>query len=438
MEALPNCILCNQSLQPVRTGPVVTPFWLRYTDFLRLPFSLPGLGLLLIFLLLPMFAPENLLLPAAFVSYALLALIGWGLLRRGASGEVSFPGLPELGQMFAGPAAPLALLLAGVMTGLVLMTQKAALLAFLAALVFVGALPALLMVVARDKSVASLRQKDSWISVFQGVRFLYLPLGGGAVVLFILAHAFFGLLSDVATPGVAQGMRNVFYGYGLWVVFAVSGYCLIQFQDALGFEGERGRNKVRKSAVRRIDTNTAKLEVYLKEGMYDKAVSHLRGLAEKQRNDIAIQERYFQLLVFLKDKSGVAHQGESFMAALIAGGKGEEAVQILTKVRLVMPEFRPEEPAVAFDLAKACVECREFARAAALLDGMHQTAPHFPQLPEAYMLRAKLLSDKLGQSAAALDVMEYLVTRFQKHPRYESMRGFWKQLGGKDVSDEFH
>jgi len=53
------------------------------------------------------------------------------------------------------------------------------------------------------------------------------------------------------------------------------------------------------------------------------------------------------------------------------------------------------------------------------------------------MLRAKLQHEKLGQSAQALEVMDFLVARFQKHPRYEAMRSYWKQLGGRDPGTDF-
>ncbi|HEX5276115.1 MAG TPA: tetratricopeptide repeat protein [Fluviicoccus sp.] len=424
-------------MRPATSGPVVEPFWQRYTDFLRVPFSLPGVGVLVLLMILPVMAPEKLLLPFAFGSYTLIMLIAWGILQQGSSGEVAFPDFARLGKSLSGPAIPLAALVSALIAALGWLAQDLSFIAFLLAVMAVCLLPVLLMIVGRDKALAGIVQKESWFGIFRAVRFLYIPLGGGAVLLFAFLQALVSLLSDVASPGIVQGMHNGAYGYGLWVVSAVSGYALLQFQDALGFQSEGVRVKGRKSAIRRLDSNTARFEVLLKEGMYDKAVSHLRGQAEKHPNAIDVQERYFQLLVFLRDKSGVAHQGESFLSALLAGDKREEAMVVLSKILLVMPEYRPEDPGTALGLAKACTEFREFARAVQLLDGMHQTSPHFPQLPEAYMLRAKLLHEKLGQSQQALEAMEYLVTRFQKHPRYELMRAYWKQLGGQDSSGDF-
>ena len=437
MESLPNCILCNQPLQPVKTGMSVQPFWQRYTDFLRLPFFLPGLAILLLLLLLPGLAPENLLLPVGAGSFFMLGLTGWALLQKCAKGEVLFPGTEGVTSALSGPGLQVALLIAVIMSGLLWAGAFAPMLSVLAAVVVAMLMPAAFMIVALEKTLKGLGRPASWQHVFAAVRFLYVPLAGSALILFLLSQAVVSLLADVAAPGVLQGLRHVFYGYGLWVVFGVSGYCLLQFQGELGFQGEGVRSRVRRSAVRRLDSNTAKLEVYLKEGMYEKAESLLKGLADKQRNAVDAQERYFQFLVFLRDKQGVAMQGESYMAALLSAKQAREALIVFSKILLVMPEYRPEEAEVTFDLAKACVELQEYARAAALLDGLHQTAPHFPQLPEAYMLRAKLLHEKLGQSAQALEVMDYLVNRFSKHPRFETMRSYWKQLGGKDVSQDY-
>lgn len=437
MEALPNCILCNQPLSPLSQGPAVEPFWLRYTDFLRLPFSVTGLAVLFLLLAVPVIAPVSALPPVGVAGYFAAALLGWAVLRRTSAGSVAFPGIAELGQLLAAPAVPAALLLTVLMAALGYGAQYMPFLSFLAALVLAGLLPAALMLAAMEKSVSGLRSRSSWQAVFAAMRFLYVPAGGAAVLLFVFLQAIVSLLADVATPGMTQGLRNALYAYGIWAIAGLSGYSLYQFGEALGFRGDGTRAKTRKSAIRRLDANTARIEVLLKEGMYDKAASVLQGLANKQRNAVDIQERYFSLLVFLKDKQGVAHQGESYIAALIAAGQKEQALVVLSKILLVMPDFRPEDAAVTYDLARTCVEFREFARAAALLDGLHQTSPHFPQLPEAYMLRAKLQHEKLGQSAQALEVMDFLVARFQKHPRYEAMRSYWKQLGGRDPGTDF-
>ena len=119
MESLPNCILCNQPLQPVKTGMSVQPFWQRYTDFLRLPFFLPGLAMLLLLLLLPGLAPENLLLPVGAGSFFMLGLTGWALLQKCAKGEVLFPGTEGVTSALSGSGLQVALLIAVIMTGLV-------------------------------------------------------------------------------------------------------------------------------------------------------------------------------------------------------------------------------------------------------------------------------------------------------------------------------
>ena len=66
---------------------------------------------------------------------------------------------------------------------------------------------------------------------------------------------------------------------------------------------------------------------------------------------------------------------------------------------------------------------------------MHKDSPHYANLPESYLLLAKLLYDKQNEKHEALEILEYLVLRFKKHPRYAVMEHFWRQLGGKPKSD---
>ena len=90
---------------------------------------------------------------------------------------------------------------------------------------------------------------------------------------------------------------------------------------------------------------------------------------------------------------------------------------------------------LTFDLAKSCAEQKDYARAAFLLKDMHKDAPNHANLPEAYLLLAKLYYDKLDEKQEALAILEYLVLRFKKHPRYQQMEQFWRQLGGKPKDD---
>lgn len=433
-ETTPYCLLCNHALVLLQGQNAISPFWLHYTDFMRLPFTLSGsLGLLLM-MLLPMLTPDNLFLPVAGVSFFLLMLYGWCLLQYGATGELKDPTLALLLKSVNRQACEVSLVLTAAVLGLGLLAQKIFLLAVLLTLAGIILLPLLLMAVALERSISVLWQVRVWQDILREVRFLYLPLLGASMVLFVMAYALVHLLADVLSPNIIQGLKNGFYGYGLWVMMAISGYTLYQFQKPLHFE-VAGKKTKKRVVSRKLDYQTNRLEVYLKEGLYERAAALLKSLAEKQKKNPEIQERYYQLLVLMQDRDQIPYQASNYLEALLETGQTPQAMQVLVKLHYLIPDFRPQSPDLCFDLAKLCVEQQDYPRAVRLLRKMHQDYPNYANLPEAYLLLAKLLNDKLGENHEALEILEYLVLRFKKHPRFEFIQDYWRSLGGKPKED---
>ncbi|HNA21598.1 MAG TPA: hypothetical protein PLN40_09320, partial [Agitococcus sp.] len=92
-------------------------------------------------------------------------------------------------------------------------------------------------------------------------------------------------------------------------------------------------------------------------------------------------------------------------------------------------------PEMSFDLAKAFMETGDYQRVVDLLTDLHKEHPHFVALPEAYLLLSKVLYEKMNNQPLALETVEYLVNRFQKHPRFELIDKVWRSLGGKPKQD---
>jgi tetratricopeptide (TPR) repeat protein len=250
----------------------------------------------------------------------------------------------------------------------------------------------------------------------------------------MITSAITSLLADILSPQITQGLEQSLYSYGLWVMMSVVGYVLFEFHQVLDFE-VLGKKSKKRTVSKVQDKQQARLAVYLKEGAYEKAAALLKTQSEKQKNNPDIQEKYYQLLIFMQDADQVPIQASHYMEALLEVGQVQQALDVLMKVRRLVPDFTPPTPEMRFNLAKACVDNQHYELARDLLRHLHKEYPHYPQLPEAYLLLSKVLHDKLKASTEALETMEYLASRFQKHPRYELIERFWRSLGGKPKED---
>ncbi len=433
-ENTPHCLLCNQPLTSISQSAAIAPFWQHYTDFMRLPFNPIGILSWLLMVTLTFLAPEEMLLPIVGGAYFGLALYGWGLLQHTATGSLKFPTVQTIAASVNRLALEVSMTIAVVFVLLNVLAAKS----LLTAMVIGGALivlaPVMMMSVAIDKSLSSLWQHQAWRHIWVAMQLMYMPLVVITFVLFIMSYAVTNLIADILPLSGSSALKQGFYGYGLWVMMSVTGYALFQFQKPLHFE-VLGRKNKKRVVNRKLDSQAARLEVYLKEGLYERAAALLKTQAEKQKKNPEIQERYYQLLVFMQDKEQIPYQATSYLEALLETGQHALALQVLIKLQFLMPDFKPQTPEMCFDLAKSCAEQKDYARAVSLLKDMHKDAPNHANLPEAYLLLAKLLYDKLDEKQEALAVLEYLVLRFKKHPRYQQMEHFWRQLGGKPKDD---
>jgi tetratricopeptide (TPR) repeat protein len=435
-DAPPLCLLCNQSLTNLQQQAPTLPFWLQSTHFLRLPLSLWGMMLCLILFVMPLIVPQHLALAVEFLAYVFAGLYGWTLLQQAATGQLQDISLAVFVKLVNKIAVQVAFVIAIIFVGIDLLAIKFGwgMLANLLSLLLVLVFPALLMATAVEKSLVAAMQIGTIQGILAQLRFFYLPVMAMAVLLLLIVSAITGLLADVLSASMTQGLKQALYSYGLWVMMSIVGYVLFQFQQLLNFDVNTKKTKKRTTA-KNNDKQQARLEVYLKEGAYEKAAALLKTQAEKNKHNPDIQERYYQLLIFMQDEELVPYQACHFMEALLEVGKERQALEVLTKVKRLVPDFKPQNPEMSFNLAKACAEAQNYDLASELLCDLHKEFPHYPQLAEAYLLRAKLLHEKLNATTEALATMEYLVGRFQKHPRYALIEDFWRSLGGKPKQD---
>ncbi|PTQ88158.1 B-box zinc finger protein [Agitococcus lubricus] len=434
VEAQPQCLLCNQPLTMMNAERAVPPFWQNFTDFLRLPFNLWGLMWLVVVALLVSMASQLPMLFVVGLGFFISTVYGWCLLQQLMLGEFKPPTLAVLSKLDKRLAVEMSAFLTALLVGAGIAAERIPWLATLLMLGVVVLMPLWLMAVAVDKSITALWQAHALKHVLSAIQFVYLPIAFTAVGLSIALYSMVHLLADVLPMTLNLALRQVVYAYGVWVIMAVSGYTVYQFHKALQLE--LTQKKTRKRVVmRKLDNQTNRLEVYLKEGLYDRAAALLKSLAEKQKKDPEIQARYYHLLVFMQDKEQIPYQASNYLEALLEVGQMSQALQVLNKLQYLMPDFRPQTPDICFDLAKACVEEQDYQRAVNLLTKMHQHYPNYANLPEAYLLLAKLWHDKLADKHQALEVLEYLVLRFTRHPRFPQIQAYWRELGGKPKED---
>lgn len=415
------CPHCNGEMKPLGAAHMAAPFWQRLTDFLQYPFSPLVLGLLVVAALVPLVVPSGMAVDIArLVVLLLLARVAWSALEQASAGELGPLGVervlkPEGNDLGFGFGAVLVAMVAA--TAFVF--GKSAFYGVLLAVILVSVFPLILVAGGLNRSLSSALNAEGVRTAFGGIGFIHVVVSLLLVGLLAVLQSFVGLLSDILPQAVGQSLGLVAAGYFLFVVFVLSGYLLFQFQEPLGFTPVGAS---RRKSHRRGDDVMVQVEMFLKEGNYGKAVALLKREAQKKSATLTAHERYQKLLWALNDEAGLREHGPAYFKMLLEAGRDMQVAGLMRAYIERFPGFRPEDPDTCLDLAEAFDRMGEYKLAVHVLSGLHKDAPHYARLPEAYLLAARLLAEKLGLPQKALALVQFLDGRFKTHKAYPEIQ----------------
>ena len=413
-------LLSNKSLEPLTPVLARTPFWMILPFFLRYPLA-PTAALVLLLAALPLallsahpagwvLAALLWLVPLRYAAQALLAL---------SRGHFDAPPLTAL----AGPEGwPLTVGMAVIMA----VTVGTPLL--LAWQVDVRALwPTLLMVLFLLSSVLlSLLRAGSLPAALKIIHQPWLVLGVHGLAMTALVMLIGGLaaaaglmLADLLPLWLAAPLSGWLGGAAFFVLVAMLGYLACQWQEELDMPTPaRLRRERRRRHLRPEDER--RLEVLLREGRYDKVKGILRARLDKQPQALALQEQLMQLLFATADHDAVLAQAEGWLLALLKHDQAFRVADIMRQLRTLDEKYRPQDPALCADIAGLLREAGQPRQALWLLQDLHQRAPEWPGLPQAYLLLASILAADLQLPAKAEQFIRFVESRFRQ-PQFRTL-----------------
>lgn len=416
------CPHCRGALRSLSASHAAPPFWMRLTDFLRYPLSIVGLALMLVALLIPLVVPGGIPLHVARLLFLVaISKYLWTVLEEVGAGNVAPIGYQPLLRMENNNlafslGAMLAVIVAGIMYVRGLSGFYGALLIALA----VGVMPAILIAVGVNRSVGSGFSRDGLLGVLGSIGLVYAAVFFMPLALLVVLHAFVGLFADILPVAVGQALALTANTYFAIVLFAMSGYLLFQYQEALGYTPE-GAGKARKS-YKKGDPVQLQVEMFLKDGSYSKAMTLLEADADKKGASLSQHERYHRLIWAMGSEERLKKHATSYFKGLLQAGRDMQVAGIFRDYIQRYPDFHPEDPEVRLDMAQAFERVGDFKLAVHVLNGLHKDNPHFPSLPTAYLMAARLLADQLGMPQKGLALVQFLHGRYRNHRSFPEIQ----------------
>ncbi|WP_085316289.1 tetratricopeptide repeat protein [Derxia lacustris] len=284
-------------------------------------------------------------------------------------------------------------------------------LALVAQLLLIVAWPAQLVLLVRDQSFVSAINPARWWEVMHAMGKPYLALvlflwllsaGTGVAAALVLPHVGVRLLLPVLLFVIAYFAHAMAY---------LMAYAMFQYHEPLGFEPD-----ARSGLGQREDGPAARIAELIADG--DIAAALAEGYDDQQRNpdSPAAHERYHRVLMLAGEHERALAHGRRQLALLLDKGMTGEALKLLTELRGLDSEWRPDNPAHELPLAQAALRRQQPELALALLRGFDKRHRGHEQVPAVYLFTARLLATHYRDTATARAILLTLLNRHGQAP----------------------
>lgn len=403
----------------------IVPFWRRLPDCFAFP--LHWMSLLLVAISM---------VPAFFVQFTgfgwlLLALVSVAYVRYGyLILEHTARGNPTHEGIFAGfgknehPWRPykqwLILALIGGISALA-GTWLGWVMGFFCYVVLVGMLPASMMSLGVNDSLReAIDPRVLWFIISQ--------LGGGYIVLglFLLvlsgsSWAVFALLVSWAPPSLALPIWFGLQAYFGLVMFNLMGYVLYQYHDRLGLE-------IVQPGLKKEPTEQERIAQALDENRIQDALGLANEAQRTRPDDLDAIERYFKLLLLAKQPEKALTQAQRLIPLLLRKQRGVRALEIYQAARESATEFRMVRAADQMALARAAAIERDDRLVMKLTLQFDRHYAGAAEVPAAWLLQAKVMSERMKQDEAAMQLLRLLRGKYPKSPEAEEAKRLYTAL----------
>lgn len=432
----------STSFEHVSPQVAIPPFWQRLNKFFLFPLQAESLiyGLALaacsLFVYVPLLGPIILLVLMLAISryaFKIAALSSYGIFNLDEytpmQEEDEWKKLPWkfVGAVFIQLMA------------LVFVVARVPELAPIGFLLFSLLLPATLMVLIKEHSLASaINPQELWGCV-TGVGWPYLVLCAFTFLLMQGYAVAYNLLEAIIPTWLFWPGSLAVFTYFAWVNAALIGYTMYQYHFNLGidiineYQGEEQEGQPAPNAREAGRQRDAAISRMVQQGQLAQALEQARQWLHDSPNSLAEHRRYHRLLMLDTDVAERQRHGQQWIELLLKNRSPSEALQVYKDCAHNAPTYVPQSAVITLALAKDAWKANDGALALQLLRGFDKRFPSHPLTPDVYALIVRVLQQGLGRHEQAMAVFQGLQRRYPQSPHTLEVARILKQPAAPSI-----
>lgn len=262
---------------------------------------------------------------------------------------------------------------------------------------------------------------------------------------YLLLYLFFTLLSSgpfyllslitMELPPQVSQFLSLFVGqFYLLVSYHLMGYVLLQYHKEIGYEVDYNyflKNSAPESKRKPLSekekfNNT--LEVLIKSGRYDKAIPLVREKIAVDSPDIALAEKYLQLLKLAGDTERASNYTPMLIGHLVNGSRKKQAMELFEEILAnKSPSPDPEATLIIGDwfeeIGKNKLAMNSY------LYSINTADKNNTVTPRAYYRLAVLLNEKGNNSGKAVKLLHGIIKSYPDSDTARQARTYLQAMG---------
>jgi len=303
-----------------------------------------------------------------------------------------------------------------VVLGVVLLWLLGPIAGIVALLVLGFAYPAATMSLAMEESLLGALNPGKWFAVSTRFGWPYLAVVLLCLVIFV-SQAYAQSLVAAVLPGFLATFVTAFIAdYAIVATFHLMGYLIYQYHDDVGYTPMPPLAAPRTAAADPDQTLLDEAAELVRDGHPEEATDHLGAQIRARGGSDAMHTQYRKLLALTGRRDEQLRHGREWISVLLAQDKDRKAVEVVRECLALDAAFQPAQPDQVTRLAAKAADASSTDLALQLVSGFHKRHPKHRDIPENYLLAAKLLAERKGKEAEARALLDQLARAYPEHP----------------------
>ncbi|QIL90392.1 hypothetical protein GNX18_11970 [Microbulbifer sp. SH-1] len=425
-KSTPKCVLCNQRLDNVGASNKARPFWQMAPFYFRYAFSagpltfsaicaaaaiaMTGLGWLSIFVLVAMLA--------VVIRYNLLVI------EKLAGGQLQAPtfGDAQDGRSAAIFAKVIGMILVAGGGGMMLAgLGEGAVQAYSIALSLLA--PAAMIVLALEQSMRAAVNPLKLLQFTLIIGWPYWLLWLSTTAVSAAPTYLLPIVADKLPPWMLLPLLAFVTSYFSIVTSAMMGYICLTRQQKLGVISQLDDAEFLEEREFERRKALADASILLREGRGEEARKALVTALRQQPDDIALNERYFRLLLAMDDKKALRELGPHLLERFVTLNQPHKAAELY--LATATAQGKPpviDKSLLRHQIAEALYRQRQFKPALTLINNLHKEDPSYTRLDSAMLLLAKIYMDGFNRTDNSLKLLAYVQKKYPQSGVIQEVR----------------